>query len=261
MLPTVSDLERIVLRLLNISYSDSSHNDLLFVRRVYAEGIQKYVDRLSALGFGGKEIVLDAGCGFGQWSLALSLLNDCVESCDVSPVRVQFLREVAVLYGRNNITAQVCPVEVMPYPDSSFDAVFCYGTIFLTPWRKSLAELLRVLKPGGLLYVNANGLGWYIFLWDKEYNKADDYDPKAIAARAFVDTLAYERHGVYEPGMNLLIDPEDLKEQLLALSFDHIRIAGEGQLHLDHSVPAPIPFFHAEYKSQLGVYEIVASKQ
>ena len=38
-------------------------NDSAFVKRVYQKGINIYVQRLKQYGFGGKEKVLDAGCG------------------------------------------------------------------------------------------------------------------------------------------------------------------------------------------------------
>ena len=102
----------------------------------------------------------------------------------------------------------------MPYPDNCFDLVFCYGVIFLTPWRQSLGELSRVLKTGGKLYVNANGLGWYNYLWKEEHNKTTDYDPKAVAAQSFSSTLRYNREGYYEQGTNLIIEPKQIQHEM-----------------------------------------------
>ena len=184
------------------------HNDRLFLRRIYGEGLMKYQDRLHAIGFSEHDHVLDAGCGYGQWSLALAEMNRKVSSCDISSLRIDFLSDLTKNLELTNIDLKVSGIDVMPYPDDCFDAVFCYGVIFLTPWRQSLAELTRVLKPGGKLYVNANGLGWYIFLWESQHNKAEDYDPKAAAARTLTDTLKYDRGEAYEVGMNLIIDPK-----------------------------------------------------
>ena len=164
-------------------------NDTLFLDRVFAGGIGPYESRLKSLGFIGKAHVLDAGCGFGQWSLALSALNKQISACDISPLRIDFLREIISEANISNIAPLCSGIDKLPYSDNSFDVVFCYGVIFLTPWRKSLAELARVLKKNGVLYVNANGLGWYLFLLQEEHNKAKDYDPKSLAAKAFSDTL------------------------------------------------------------------------
>ena len=235
-------------------------NDKFFLERVYREGLQKYIDRLTAIGFSGGRHVLDAGCGFGQWSLALASLNERANACDVSQLRVDFLNDMAGQLGITNLDIKSSGIDIMPYPDNYFDLVFCYGVIFLTPWRRSLHELSRVLKPGGKLYVNANGLGWYNYLWNEEPNKAAGYDPKAVAAKAFPDTLNHEREGIHKPGMDLIIDPESLQNELRSNGFINIHQANEGGLHLNHDVEAPKPFFGGEYYGQTGVYEIVCTK-
>lgn len=70
------------------------HNDRLFLQRIYADGLDKYTDRLQAIGFAEHEHVLDAGCGYGQWSLALAGMNQAVSACDISPLRVNFLGDL-----------------------------------------------------------------------------------------------------------------------------------------------------------------------
>jgi SAM-dependent methyltransferase len=237
------------------------HNDRLFLQRIYGEGLNKYQDRLDAIGFSEYEHVLDAGCGYGQWSLALAEMNRKVSSCDISSLRIDLLSDLTINLGVTNVDLNVSGIDVMPYPDDCFDAVLCYGVIFLTPWRQSLAELTRVLKPGGKLYVNANGLGWYMFLWQEEHNKADDYDPKAIAAQAFVDTLRYDREGVYESGMNLIIEPKSMETEMQHLGIQGIKSESEGVLHLNKTVAAPRPFFKGEYYGQTGIFEMFGTKR
>ncbi len=237
------------------------HNDHLFLSRIFRQGLGKYTSRLRAIGFCNQSRVLDAGCGYGQWSLALSEMNQCVSGCDISPLRIDFLRDLASRLGLTNLDLHCTEIDRLPFPDDWFDAVFCYGVIFLTPWRQSLAELTRVLKPGGSIYVNANGLGWYMFLWQDEHNRADDYDPKEIAARSLLDTLQYDRGGVFEPGMNLIIEPAALEVDLTKLGFVNVKIAEEGCLHLDESVAVPEKFFRGEYHGQVGVFEAIGTKR
>jgi ubiquinone/menaquinone biosynthesis C-methylase UbiE len=236
------------------------HNDSLYLDRIYREGLSKYIERLQAIGFTHREKVLDAGCGYGQWSLALAQLNRLVSACDISPLRITLLSEIVKELGVSNLEICISSIDTLPYGDASFDAVFCYGVIRLTPWRKSLSDFARVLKPGGTLYVNASGLGWCMHLWQDERNKADDYDPKAMAASTLVDTLKYDREGRYESGMSLIIEPKAIEEELLDLGFLNIQTAHEGGLHLDKSKSKPQPFFKGQYLGQLGAYELVANK-
>ena len=142
------------------------HNNMLYIQRIYGKGLDKYLSRINALGFTNYDRVLDAGCGFGQWSLALSHSNKLVDSCDISSTRISFLNSMTKELGVSNINTCESSLERLPYSDNTFDVVFCYGVIFLTPWRESIRELTRVLKPNGKLYISANEVGWYLFLWN-----------------------------------------------------------------------------------------------
>lgn len=236
-------------------------NDLLFIQRIYGTGLKKYQDRIDSYGLTNSAKVLDAGCGFGQWSLALAMKNRHVCACDVSPERIAFLADMAAQLALPNIETTVSGLESMPYEDECFDSVFCYGVIFLTHWRRSLLEVRRVLKRGGRLYVNANGLGWHLFLWKDEHNKTTDYDPKMVAARAMLDTLRYERECFHEPGMDIIIEPGEIHAELKKLGFDDIQMAHEGGLHVNPLSPAPVPFFKGEYYGQVGCFEVMARKR
>jgi SAM-dependent methyltransferase len=232
----------------------------MFLERIYRDGLCKYVKRLQAIGFTNRESVLDAGCGYGQWSLALAQVNKLVSGCDISSLRVDVFKDMTNELAISNIDICLSGLDKLPYSDDSFDAVFCYGVIFLSPWRQSLRELTRVLKPGGSLYVNANSLGWYIFLWKEEHNKANDYDPRLIAAQTFNDTLRYDREGYFQPGMSILIEPQQMEKELLQLGHSDIKIAGEGCLYLDSSYFKPQSFFKGEYYGFAGVFEIISKK-
>lgn len=235
-------------------------NDDLFIKRIFCQGISKYTNRLLALGFSGNQQVLDAGCGFGQWTFALSALNQKVMSCDISKTRVDFLNDLLHRLQVENTSTTESKLDELPYPNCCFDAIFCYGVIFLTPWKCSLKELYRVLKPGGRLYTNANGVGWYTFLWNEEHNKAEDYDPKSVVAKTLSDTLLYQREGIFVPGMRTVIEPVELTEELDSLGFCNISSGAEGTLHLDSNVAPPEPFFLGQYNGLMGVHEVVAEK-
>lgn len=239
----------------------SSANDKAFFRRVFSRRMAEYINRVRAIGFSGLDCVLDAGCGFGQWSLALATVNNNVVACDSSPVRVEILRSLAGALKLPNIEVAQAALPSLPYRDAMFDAAFCYGVIFLTPWRRSLEELRRVLKPGGQLYITANDIGWYNFLWRQEHNKTDDYDPKRVAANVWRDTLAYDRDEFFHPGMNLLVEQRALEHELAALGFEDATSGPEGTLRLDPHAPAPEQFFSESQFLGIGVYETVSRKQ
>ncbi len=229
-----------------------------FGRRVFESPTQRYVDRLAAVGLAGRGHVLDAGCGFGQWSLALQQLNERVTAVDTASDRLFVLRHVANALGLP-IDTRYASLTDLPYPDGHFGAVFCYGVIFCTPWRESLTELVRVLAPGGRLYVNANEIGWTVNQWRKRPNASASFDPRESAARALQNTLDYERTGTHRGGQ-ILIPQQELCESLRAAKLDVVAVGAEGSLHLDPAAPSPSPFFAGEYEGLPGVYEIVADR-
>lgn len=241
-----------------ISALNLSQRDLEFLERIYNKGLFPYTHRLKQYGFERFEKVLDAGCGFGQWSLSLAQRNTEIHSCDADHKRVEFLHKIASENKITNIHARQAFIDNLPYDSESFDAVFCYGVIFLTPWKKSLSELVRVLKPGGKLYVNANGLGWYKHLWYTNHNKTDDYDPQLIAANAWRDTYNYNNGLDVEFPSNLIIEPNQLINEAENLGLSNLEWDGEGLLNNPDNINT---FFQKQYYGDTGVYEIIGTKK
>src|SRR5690606_18535761 len=145
--------------------------------------------------------------------------------------RVNFLEMYKTLNNLKNFDVAKSSIDKMPYKDAQFDAVFCYGVIYLTPWKKSLAEIIRVLQPGGKLYLNANGLGWYKHLWYTGHNSNESYSPQKMAALTWLDTYNYKFHNKVpdeERIYNIIIEPEEMKAELEKYGMKNIQMDGEG---------------------------------
>jgi ubiquinone/menaquinone biosynthesis C-methylase UbiE len=98
--------------------------------------------------------VLDWGCGYGQMTALLRDRGLDVASFEWRGDAPPTSGDV-VLERYPDVTAQVSsdPVK-LPYPDASFDAALSVGVLeHVQDPDGSLAELARVLKPGGRLYV------------------------------------------------------------------------------------------------------------
>lgn len=101
--------------------------------------------------------ILDAGCGgganLGRW------LERCPEGhvtgLDYSAVSV----ETAQKYNRQAIAEGRCAVvqgnvAELPFEDDTFDVVSAFETVYFWPGlERCFAEVLRVLKPGGLFFL------------------------------------------------------------------------------------------------------------
>lgn len=130
-----------------------------FIEVEFGPGLDYYQARIDRLGLRG-EVALDAGCGAGQWSLALARRFGRVEAIDLKPGRLDVLRRAAAGMGLTNIAPREASIEQLPLPDASVDAAICYGVIMFTDVARTLGELGRVLRPGGRLYVVLNGDGF-----------------------------------------------------------------------------------------------------
>jgi SAM-dependent methyltransferase len=90
--------------------------------------------------------VLDAGAGQGSLSAKLAALGFEVTSTDASPAAVEVLRE------RVSGEALEADVTSLPFADQTFDAAVLGEVLeHLEDDRAALAEIARVLRPGGVL--------------------------------------------------------------------------------------------------------------
>lgn len=132
--------------------------------------------------------VLDFGPGDGWPSLLMAPMVEEVVGVDGSARRVEVCTENARRLGIENARfVHVPPGETLPFEDASFDGVAAASSIEQTPNAKAtLAELCRVLKPGGRLRVYYESLGGYSGGAERELHIRED--------RATGDILIFDRH-------------------------------------------------------------------
>ncbi len=104
------------------------------------------------------DCVLEVGCGTGSLTLAAKRQAGPagkVYGIDVLPGMVEYSQRKAAQAGEK-ITFQVGSIDNIPFPENQFDVVMCSFMIFHMEeavWRKGIAEIYRVLKPGGRLLI------------------------------------------------------------------------------------------------------------
>jgi SAM-dependent methyltransferase len=94
--------------------------------------------------------VLEYGCALGDWSIRIAPRAAAVEGIDISDVAVAKAAQVAAAKGLLNCRFHVMDAERTTFEDNRFDLVFGSGIIHHLDTRKSLAEIHRILKPGGV---------------------------------------------------------------------------------------------------------------
>jgi ubiquinone/menaquinone biosynthesis C-methylase UbiE len=99
--------------------------------------------------------VLEIGCGDGGGAVIFSraFAPSLYHGLDVDPAMIR----VATRRRQGSFGAATAFVlgdaERLPYGDAAFDAAVNFGIIHHLPdWRRGVAELARVLRPGGTLY-------------------------------------------------------------------------------------------------------------
>jgi tellurite methyltransferase len=102
--------------------------------------------------------VLDAGCGGGR-NLVYFLRNGYpVFGVDENPRAVSQVRELAAQLAPHlpAESFQVASLSEIPFPDRRFDAVICSAVLHFArdeaQFDRMLAEMWRVLRPGGLFF-------------------------------------------------------------------------------------------------------------
>jgi len=98
--------------------------------------------------------VLDLGCAFGYGTAGIARHYD-TDGLDASPAYIRRARR-AVPAARFTLGA----AERLPYPDDHFDAVVMLDVLeHVTDERAVVAEIVRVLRPGGLVIVSVPHTG------------------------------------------------------------------------------------------------------
>src|SRR5436190_12114389 len=119
------------------------------MRRIAAQILGERLD-----GAGRRLAILDAGCGTGG-NLAWLARYGKAYGVDLSPLAVRFCAE------RHQTTVSRASVLDLPYPDRTFDLVTSFDVIYHLGVRDdvaALAEMRRVLRPGGWTYVRVPAL-------------------------------------------------------------------------------------------------------
>jgi len=109
------------------------------------------------LNWGSRRRVLEVGCGAGHWTRAYSpfISNECEITCIDSDPKWSDPEAPWIhnLIGRGiRLTVQSGNATALTFPDATFDFVTCQTVlIHISDPRAALKEMVRVLKPGGLL--------------------------------------------------------------------------------------------------------------
>lgn len=187
--------------------------------------------------------VLDFGCGPGTLTvgLASAVQPGEVHGIDMEASQIELARAAAAAGGHENMTLHVGNVYDLPFEDNFFDVAHCHAVLMHVPdTAAALAEVKRVLKPGGIIASRE-------MIADASFiEPAGEHVPEAWAT--FMRLLA--ANGGH-PGMG-----RELKRRLLEAGFTDIRASGS----FDYFDTAEeVAFLHGFIVSWFFLPEVVAA--
>lgn len=240
--------------------SKLEQKDRDFLKRVYSGDFSRYVKRLNKIGFSGLGDILDAGAGFGQWSIALASLGNEVWALDADIDRSTLLAEISSYKeNTNKIFSSLGNLENLPYSDLSFDAIFSFSSVYFSDYQQTIVEFGRVLRKGGHLYVNSNDIGWYLFLLLSGHNQTKGYNPRMYALRSLFNTFTRKRTGFSETFGTQFIPAKKLRQAVEAAGMDVLDIQEDGKINQGPG-KENLSFLPGKFLGFRAAYELLAVK-
>jgi ubiquinone/menaquinone biosynthesis C-methylase UbiE len=131
-----------------------------YARAMHRKPFGYFRERVRHLGLSGGFLV-DAGCGTGTWSFALSGVFDRILAIDYTRERIEAAGWLQSRFMTAQPEFQQGDIRALPLADGVADAVFCYSVLLGgLAVDKIFREFHRVLRPGGIAYVELNGIGY-----------------------------------------------------------------------------------------------------
>jgi ubiquinone/menaquinone biosynthesis C-methylase UbiE len=119
----------------------------------FGEPIVRKVEYWLDYRFQGKKILV-VGTGTGAEVMALSRREGMIYGIDPSPAALAILRLKAAQYRLDPESFLLAKAEAIPFPDDSFDFVFCYTVLeHVQDVERAIDEMIRVCRPNGLVFL------------------------------------------------------------------------------------------------------------
>lgn len=128
--------------------------------------------------------ILDAGCGEARNSEFFVRNNYDISGIDLQEPAIQIAKEQIALWNPNFDLERyfIANLIEIPFPDNDFDFIICSAVLHFSKdrvhFKKMFTELVRVLSPGGILFIRMTTKHTLVHLsqhlYDDVYHIPDD---------------------------------------------------------------------------------------
>jgi SAM-dependent methyltransferase len=141
-----------------LPYWEQIYTDRTVYSRIYQERARQAIGYVDSLGLPLRAPVLEIGCGPGFITTTMAREGFNVCAIDSAPEMVERTRARARQAGLEPLVlARVGNIDSISFADAAFEAVVVIGVSeWLDSMRRPLAEIYRVLRPGGHLIISAD---------------------------------------------------------------------------------------------------------
>lgn len=144
--------------------------------------------------------ILDIGCGSGALDRMLvqgPARGSTIVATDLNPF---LLREASVLAAEDGVAGslrfEAANAEALPFPDASFDHAFTVTVLEECDADRALAELRRVVRPGGRVGVIVRAIDlpqWWHLDLPEELRRKAAVPPQSVGGHGVADASLYRR--------------------------------------------------------------------
>lgn len=175
-----------------------------------------------------EKVCLDAGCGSGIATYALATIDKTkVYAFDIADTCLAITQKR--LKGRTNVYPVRASIETIPFKNVSFDFINCNGVLHhLINVDDALAELFRVLKLGGMIFIGVYGSGGLLNEFKiKSYRLLAKAIPYLFLCRVLCGKNRNELLDNICVPIRRAFKEEEMRQKLLDLGFSGVRRIAE----------------------------------
>ena len=158
----------------------------------------------------GDSVVLDAGCGYCTHAIRLAKRGFLVQAVDFSPAVLELAADNVKTNGLEaRISLSRANIVALPFADGAFGRIVCWGVLMHVPEaEKAIAELIRVLSPGGTLIISENNVRSLEFVLIRNLKRLRGTSRNS---RAVKGTPAGMEHWLVDPAGTLLVRQTNIR--------------------------------------------------